>query len=128
MLVRRADLRAATHKVRERNEASHRMPVDRATLHRAEAVVRMVEELAVFGLDAEGAVEVAREARYETAGKRLILLIIDIAVDWMEVAIAAVDIDIRWAGQARARGCSLGLAETRDYAGSSDQQKGPADF
>src|ERR1035437_1657310 len=124
VVIRWTNLRAAANYVCEGNEAANLMAVDGTGLHGREAVVRIVEELAVFGLYAERVIEVSGDTGDEAAWKGSILLTINVAVDGMKLAISAVDIESRWAGQARARRCRLGRADKRNNRGGEHQKKG----
>src|SRR6266702_1726743 len=84
----------------------------------------MVEEPAVFGLDAQGAIEVAGNPGDEAGCDGLIFLVIDVAVDRVKVAISSVDIEPRWARQAGAGGCRLCRGEQRNGDEGCKQQNG----
>jgi len=109
--IRWIHLRCAADYVDEGNKTSKLMPVDRAGLHGGEAVVGAVEGPGVFRLEAEGVAEVAGDAADEAVGDGRVLLAVDLAVDGMEIGVAAEDVDLRGVGKAGASGRGLGCAE-----------------
>jgi len=96
--IRRAYSRRAAHRVHKGDQAPNLVAEDRAALHCGDTVVRMVEEVGVFALDAEGAAEVTGNAAAYPTHDRRKLLVEHVAVDGMEVGVFAEEIDARWAG------------------------------
>src|ERR1017187_38019 len=123
MRIRWSNPRSAANYMGERNEATDLVPIDRACQCGAEAVVGIVRILAELGLDPEGGIEVSGKARDHTAGKRVPLLVVKIAVEGMEVAVASEEFDARWTRHARDRRHRLGRAEMRKRREGDEQQK-----
>ena len=88
-----ADARAATKGVGERSEATALEAEDGASLRGEDAVVGGLGEEAALSLDAEVLVEVAGDADDGSGIDWLVLVVVDVAVDGAEIAVAAEEVE-----------------------------------
>src|SRR6185312_7708991 len=123
VLVRRPDLRTTAERLQEGNDAAHLAAVFEAALQGGETVVGIVELLVVFGVDAPVGPEVSCHTADEAAWQSFIGLVIKIAVECLEIGVAAENVDAGGRGRCGACRRRLGDAKRRYRHESCNEQK-----